>query len=172
MHSPFVAKNKGSVYRQNTHQRSFTSGCLAGKAGQLSAVCAILSQRAGGGPEADGALTLAAALPQLSGLLQVCVRTGTETQAKLASVELFREYISVSMECAHVPWQSSREGGICSRSKGIFFKTELRPHLSSQNPYLQLSLKSLMLRARFSFQNSPQAVSLHRKENLKAYLSF
>ncbi|XP_061243073.1 ATP-binding cassette sub-family C member 12 isoform X1 [Bos javanicus] len=31
---------------------------------------------------------------QLSGLLQVCVRTGTETQAKFTSVELLREYIS------------------------------------------------------------------------------
>ncbi|XP_008820849.1 multidrug resistance-associated protein 9 [Nannospalax galili] len=31
---------------------------------------------------------------QLSGLLQVCVRTGTETQAKFSSVELLREYIS------------------------------------------------------------------------------
>ncbi|XP_057169867.1 ATP-binding cassette sub-family C member 12 [Ursus arctos] len=30
---------------------------------------------------------------QLSGLLQVCVRTGTETQAKFTSVELLREYI-------------------------------------------------------------------------------
>ncbi|XP_004629247.1 multidrug resistance-associated protein 9 isoform X1 [Octodon degus] len=30
---------------------------------------------------------------QLSGLLQVCVRTGAETQAKLTSVELLREYI-------------------------------------------------------------------------------
>ncbi|KAJ8782566.1 hypothetical protein J1605_000545 [Eschrichtius robustus] len=32
---------------------------------------------------------------QLSGLLQVCVRTGTETQAKFTSVELLREYISI-----------------------------------------------------------------------------
>ncbi|XP_070253922.1 ATP-binding cassette sub-family C member 12 isoform X3 [Myotis yumanensis] len=31
---------------------------------------------------------------QLSGLLQVCVRTGTETQAKFTSVELLRAYIS------------------------------------------------------------------------------
>ncbi|XP_020011029.2 ATP-binding cassette sub-family C member 12 [Castor canadensis] len=31
---------------------------------------------------------------QLSGLLQVCVRTGTETQAKFTSVEQLREYIS------------------------------------------------------------------------------
>ncbi|XP_063105386.1 ATP-binding cassette sub-family C member 12 isoform X3 [Cavia porcellus] len=31
---------------------------------------------------------------QLSGLLQVCVRTGAETQAKLTSVEMLREYIS------------------------------------------------------------------------------
>ncbi|XP_045674831.1 ATP-binding cassette sub-family C member 12 isoform X1 [Phyllostomus hastatus] len=31
---------------------------------------------------------------QLSGLLQVCVRTATETQAKFTSVELLREYIS------------------------------------------------------------------------------
>ncbi|XP_057609805.1 ATP-binding cassette sub-family C member 12 isoform X3 [Chionomys nivalis] len=31
---------------------------------------------------------------QLSGLLQVCVRTGTETQAKFTSAELLREYIS------------------------------------------------------------------------------
>ncbi|XP_028611340.1 multidrug resistance-associated protein 9 [Grammomys surdaster] len=30
---------------------------------------------------------------QLSGLLQVCVRTGTETQAKFTSAELLREYI-------------------------------------------------------------------------------
>ncbi|EFB20428.1 hypothetical protein PANDA_018370 [Ailuropoda melanoleuca] len=30
---------------------------------------------------------------KLSGLLQVCVRTGTETQAKFTSVELLREYI-------------------------------------------------------------------------------
>nr|XP_027794989.1 multidrug resistance-associated protein 9 isoform X1 [Marmota flaviventris] len=30
---------------------------------------------------------------QLSGLLQVCVRTGTETQAKFTSMELLREYI-------------------------------------------------------------------------------
>ncbi|KAM6159982.1 ATP-binding cassette sub-family C member 12 isoform 2-T2 [Erethizon dorsatum] len=38
---------------------------------------------------------------QLSGLLQVCVRTGTETQAKLTSVELLREYISACVsECA------------------------------------------------------------------------
>uniref|UniRef100_A0A9L0KDJ3 ATP binding cassette subfamily C member 12 n=1 Tax=Equus asinus TaxID=9793 RepID=A0A9L0KDJ3_EQUAS len=39
---------------------------------------------------------------QLSGLLQVCVRTGTETQAKFTSVELLREYISTCVpECAH-----------------------------------------------------------------------
>nr|XP_057156093.1 ATP-binding cassette sub-family C member 12 isoform X19 [Pan paniscus]XP_057156094.1 ATP-binding cassette sub-family C member 12 isoform X19 [Pan paniscus] len=39
---------------------------------------------------------------QLSGLLQVCVRTGTETQAKLTSVELLREYISTCVpECTH-----------------------------------------------------------------------
>ncbi|XP_055476933.1 ATP-binding cassette sub-family C member 12 [Psammomys obesus] len=31
---------------------------------------------------------------QLSGLLQVCVRTGTETQAKFTSAELLKEYIS------------------------------------------------------------------------------
>nr|XP_031536757.1 multidrug resistance-associated protein 9 [Vicugna pacos] len=37
---------------------------------------------------------------QLSGLLQVCVRTGTETQAKFTSVELLREYISTCVpEC-------------------------------------------------------------------------
>ncbi|XP_076988460.1 ATP-binding cassette sub-family C member 12 isoform X3 [Tamandua tetradactyla] len=39
---------------------------------------------------------------QLSGLLQVCVRTGTETQAKFTSVELLREYISACVsECTH-----------------------------------------------------------------------
>ncbi|XDA82994.1 hypothetical protein R6Z07M_012846 [Ovis aries] len=39
---------------------------------------------------------------QLSGLLQVCVRTGTETQAKFTSVELLREYISTCVpECTH-----------------------------------------------------------------------
>ncbi|XP_060041594.1 ATP-binding cassette sub-family C member 12 isoform X3 [Erinaceus europaeus] len=39
---------------------------------------------------------------QLSGLLQVCVRTGTETQAKLISVELLREYISTCVpESSH-----------------------------------------------------------------------
>ncbi|KAM9046573.1 LOW QUALITY PROTEIN: ATP-binding cassette sub-family C member 12 [Megaptera novaeangliae] len=38
----------------------------------------------------------------LSGLLQVCVRTGTETQAKFTSVELLREYISTCVsECTH-----------------------------------------------------------------------
>nr|KAF6405968.1 ATP binding cassette subfamily C member 12 [Molossus molossus] len=37
---------------------------------------------------------------QLSGLLQVCVRTGTETQAKFTSVELLRGYISTCVpEC-------------------------------------------------------------------------
>ncbi|XP_068849116.1 ATP-binding cassette sub-family C member 12-like [Capricornis sumatraensis] len=41
---------------------------------------------------------------QLSGLLQVCVRTGTETQAKFTSVELLREYISTCVpECTHRP---------------------------------------------------------------------
>lgn len=58
----------------------------------------------GGSPEGDSQLPLkaeraltapACSLPQLSGLLQVCVRTGTETQAKFTSVELLREYISV-----------------------------------------------------------------------------
>ncbi|XP_038609802.1 multidrug resistance-associated protein 9 [Tachyglossus aculeatus] len=39
---------------------------------------------------------------QLSGLLQVCVRTGTETQAKLTSVELLKEYILTCVpECSH-----------------------------------------------------------------------
>ncbi|XP_072871819.1 ATP-binding cassette sub-family C member 12 isoform X4 [Chlorocebus sabaeus] len=39
---------------------------------------------------------------QLSGLLQVCVRTGTETQAKFTSVELLREYILTCVpECTH-----------------------------------------------------------------------
>ncbi|EHB16370.1 Multidrug resistance-associated protein 9 [Heterocephalus glaber] len=39
---------------------------------------------------------------QLSGLLQVCVQTGTETQAKLTSVELLREYILACIpECIH-----------------------------------------------------------------------
>nr|XP_044992544.1 ATP-binding cassette sub-family C member 12 isoform X3 [Jaculus jaculus] len=39
---------------------------------------------------------------QLSGLLQVCVRTGIETQAKFTSVELLREYISHCVpECTH-----------------------------------------------------------------------
>ncbi|XP_055153991.1 ATP-binding cassette sub-family C member 12 isoform X1 [Symphalangus syndactylus] len=39
---------------------------------------------------------------QLSGLLQVCVRTGTETQAKFTSLELLREYISTCVpECTH-----------------------------------------------------------------------
>ncbi|XP_042637639.1 ATP-binding cassette sub-family C member 12 [Orycteropus afer afer] len=39
---------------------------------------------------------------QLSGLLQVCARTGTETQAKFTSVELLREYIlSCVPECTH-----------------------------------------------------------------------
>uniref|UniRef100_A0A8D1KAD6 ATP-binding cassette sub-family C member 12 n=1 Tax=Sus scrofa TaxID=9823 RepID=A0A8D1KAD6_PIG len=38
---------------------------------------------------------------QLSGLLQVCVRTGTETQAKFTSVELLREYILTCVpECS------------------------------------------------------------------------
>ncbi|XP_075851725.1 ATP-binding cassette sub-family C member 12 [Microcebus murinus] len=37
---------------------------------------------------------------QLSGLLQVCIRTGTETQAKFTSVELLREYLSTCVpEC-------------------------------------------------------------------------
>ncbi|XP_052022567.1 ATP-binding cassette sub-family C member 12 isoform X4 [Apodemus sylvaticus] len=35
---------------------------------------------------------------QLSGLLQVCVRTGTETQAKFSSAELLREYISTCVQ--------------------------------------------------------------------------
>nr|XP_025708143.1 multidrug resistance-associated protein 9 isoform X2 [Callorhinus ursinus] len=39
---------------------------------------------------------------QLSGLLQVCVRTGTETQAKFTSVELLKEYILTCVpECTH-----------------------------------------------------------------------
>ncbi|XP_040353873.1 ATP-binding cassette sub-family C member 12 isoform X3 [Herpailurus yagouaroundi] len=39
---------------------------------------------------------------QLSGLLQVCVRTGTETQAKFTPVELLREYILTCVpECTH-----------------------------------------------------------------------
>ncbi|XP_058296936.1 LOW QUALITY PROTEIN: ATP-binding cassette sub-family C member 12 [Hylobates moloch] len=39
---------------------------------------------------------------QLSGLLQVCVRMGTETQAKFTSLELLREYISSCVpECTH-----------------------------------------------------------------------
>lgn len=44
----------------------------------------------GGTVGPDGLLS-----PQLSGLLQVCVRTGTETQAKFTSVELLRAYITV-----------------------------------------------------------------------------
>uniref|UniRef100_A0A8C3VT38 ATP binding cassette subfamily C member 12 n=1 Tax=Catagonus wagneri TaxID=51154 RepID=A0A8C3VT38_9CETA len=39
---------------------------------------------------------------QLSGLLQVCVRTATETQAKFTSVELLREYILTCVpQCTH-----------------------------------------------------------------------
>ncbi|XP_036922273.1 ATP-binding cassette sub-family C member 12 [Sturnira hondurensis] len=42
---------------------------------------------------------------QLSGLLQVCVRTATETQAKFTSVELFREYISTCVPESTQPLQ-------------------------------------------------------------------
>ncbi|XP_054426212.1 ATP-binding cassette sub-family C member 12-like [Pteronotus mesoamericanus] len=42
---------------------------------------------------------------QLSGLLQVCVRTGTETQAKFTSVELLREYISTCVPESAQPLQ-------------------------------------------------------------------
>uniref|UniRef100_A0A8C8YZ77 Uncharacterized protein n=1 Tax=Prolemur simus TaxID=1328070 RepID=A0A8C8YZ77_PROSS len=39
---------------------------------------------------------------QLRGLLQVCIRAGTETQAKLSSVELLRGHISTCVpECTH-----------------------------------------------------------------------
>lgn len=41
---------------------------------------------------------------QLSGLLQVCVRTGTETQAKFTSAELLREYILVRNEGTAGTW--------------------------------------------------------------------
>lgn len=47
---------------------------------------------------------------QLSGLLQVCVRTGTETQAKFTSVEQLREYISVRCECMKEEGQVSSWG--------------------------------------------------------------
>ncbi|XP_074149416.1 ATP-binding cassette sub-family C member 12 isoform X1 [Sminthopsis crassicaudata] len=43
---------------------------------------------------------------QLSGLLQVCVRTGTETQAKFTSVELLREYISTCIPESTDPFKS------------------------------------------------------------------
>ncbi|XP_074067508.1 ATP-binding cassette sub-family C member 12 isoform X3 [Macrotis lagotis] len=43
---------------------------------------------------------------QLSGLLQVCVRTGTETQAKFTSVELLREYISTCIPESSDPFKS------------------------------------------------------------------
>ncbi|XP_036607744.1 multidrug resistance-associated protein 9 [Trichosurus vulpecula] len=43
---------------------------------------------------------------QLSGLLQVCVRTGTETQAKFTSVELLREYISTCIPESTDPFRS------------------------------------------------------------------
>ncbi|KAK2506082.1 hypothetical protein MC885_014005 [Smutsia gigantea] len=40
---------------------------------------------------------------QLRGLLQVCVRTGAETQAKFTSVDLLREYILTCVpECTHL----------------------------------------------------------------------
>ncbi|XP_037000716.2 ATP-binding cassette sub-family C member 12 isoform X2 [Artibeus jamaicensis] len=42
---------------------------------------------------------------QLSGLLQVCVRTATETQAKFTSVELLREYISTCVPESTRPLQ-------------------------------------------------------------------
>ncbi|XP_044517360.1 ATP-binding cassette sub-family C member 12 isoform X2 [Gracilinanus agilis] len=45
---------------------------------------------------------------QLSGLLQVCVRTGTETQAKFTSVELLREYILTCIPESTDPFRSVR----------------------------------------------------------------
>uniref|UniRef100_F7GCF3 ATP-binding cassette sub-family C member 12 n=1 Tax=Monodelphis domestica TaxID=13616 RepID=F7GCF3_MONDO len=45
---------------------------------------------------------------QLSGLLQVCVRTGTETQAKFTSVELLREYILTCIPESTNPFRSMR----------------------------------------------------------------
>ncbi|XP_071460256.1 ATP-binding cassette sub-family C member 12 isoform X3 [Marmota flaviventris] len=48
---------------------------------------------------------------QLSGLLQVCVRTGTETQAKFTSMELLREYIMTCVPESTHPLK----GGACPK---------------------------------------------------------
>lgn len=52
----------------------------------------------GGKETLSSYLFLPVSSQQLSGLLQVCVRTGTETQAKFTSAELLKEYISVRKE--------------------------------------------------------------------------
>lgn len=64
--------------------------------------------------------------PQLSGLLQVCVRTGTETQAKFTSVELLRAYISVRGQWNTFTGRFMGSSDLFTR-EGIFLKTELRP---------------------------------------------
>lgn len=72
-----------------THHRSLIAGTWLG----TRLLCARCWEGGGrGGPLGPDSCLLS---PQLSGLLQVCVRTGTETQAKFTSVELLRAYISV-----------------------------------------------------------------------------
>ncbi|KFO26670.1 Multidrug resistance-associated protein 9 [Fukomys damarensis] len=64
---------------------------------------------------------------QLSGLLQVCVRTGTETQAKFTSVELLREYILDCVpECTHPLKAESCPRGWPSRGEITFRDYHMR----------------------------------------------
>lgn len=67
--------------------------------------------------------------PQLSGLLQVCPRTGTETQAKFTSMELLREYISVRNQCKRRSQLTLAEFRylIFLHVKGISLKIEIGP---------------------------------------------
>lgn len=80
--------NTGEVFEDApTHGRSRAAGTWPGTR-RLGVRC---REGGGGGPLGPDACLLS----QLSGLLQVCVRTGTETQAKFTSVEMLRAYISV-----------------------------------------------------------------------------
>ncbi|CAK6436568.1 unnamed protein product [Pipistrellus nathusii] len=66
---------------------------------------------------------------QLSGLLQVCVRTGTETQAKFTSVEMLRAYISACtpesaqpLPAAPCPQDWPSRGEITFRDYGMRYR--------------------------------------------------
>lgn len=97
----------------------------------------------------------------------MCVRTGTETQAKFTSVELLREYISVRNQCVQqqgllAPAEPMQTFDLFTfdlfsfKKKGIFLKTEIRPKSFFLKPIFIIQSKALELRERFFLKKFPQ----------------